>query len=63
MKITAYVAKKIELEVDDKFETLVDDFNCDVANELVEAIDNKDPEVVEVLTVWNETNSRRLIQN
>lgn len=61
MKITAYVAKKIELEVDDKFETLIDDFNCDVANELVEAIDNKDPEVVEVLTVWDETNSRRLI--
>ena len=61
MKITAYVAKKIELEVDDKFKTLIDDFNCDVANELVEAIDNKDPEVVEVLTVWDETNSRRLI--
>ena len=61
MKITACVVKKIELEVDDKFETLIDDFNCDVANELVEAIDNKDPEVVEVLTVWDETNSRQLI--
>lgn len=63
MKITAYVAKKIELEVDDKFETLLNSFNCDVANELVEAIDNKDSEVVEVLTVWDEANSHRLIQN
>ena len=61
MKITAYVAKKIELEVDDKFETLLDFFSCDVANELVEAIDNKDSEVVEVLTVWDETHSHRLI--
>jgi hypothetical protein len=61
MKVIAYVAKKIEVEVDDKFETLVDDFSCDVANELVEAIDNKDPEVVEVLTVWDETISHRLI--
>jgi hypothetical protein len=61
MKITAYVAKKIKLEVDDKFETLLDSFSCDVANELVEAIDNKDAEVVEVLTVWDETDSHQLI--
>ena len=60
MKIIAYVAKKIELEVDDKFETLIDDYDCDVANELVKAIDNKDLEVVEVLSVWDETNKYQL---
>lgn len=60
MKIIAYVAKKIELEVDDKFETLVNDYDYDVANELVKVINDKDEEVVEVLTVWDETNTEPL---
>lgn len=61
MKIVAYVAKKIELEVSDEFKLLIDDYDFDVANTLVEAINNQDSEIVEVLTVWDETNTEKLV--
>lgn len=61
MKIVAYVAKKIELEVSDEFKLLIDDYDFDVANTLVEAIHNQDSEIVEVLTVWDETNTEKLV--
>lgn len=61
MKIVAYVAKKIELEVNDEFKLLIDDYDFDVADTLVEAIHNQDSEIVEVLTVWDETNTEKLV--
>lgn len=60
MKVIAYVSKKIELEVDDKFKTLINDFDCDVANELINIIHNKE-EIVEVFTVCDETDICQLI--
>jgi hypothetical protein len=53
MKIVAYVCKKVEMEVDDKFAELLEEENEELDNELVNII-LADDDVIGVDAIWDE---------
>ena len=54
MKIVAYVCKKVEMEVDDKFEELLkDEENEELDDELVNLILNDD-DILGLDAIWDE---------
>lgn len=53
MKIIAYVCKKIEMEVDDKFTELLEKENEELDNELVNII-LADADVYGLSAIWDE---------
>ena len=53
MKIVAYVCKKVEMEVDDKFKELFAEENEELDNELVDII-LADDNVLGVDAIWDE---------
>lgn len=54
MKIVAYVCKKVEIEVDDKFAELLENENEDLEGELINII-LSDKDTLGLDAIWDET--------